>query len=122
MLSDMLIIGIRSRCWNCSTLRGCRSRWGKILAFTDIYSILMLGKVDVPVKLQTDEQDVTINPGDYIIGDLNGVVCLPQELAEKTVALLPLQAEADHLVAQDIQAGIKFTDASKKRRAALRKP
>lgn len=82
----------------------------------------MLDKVDVPVKLRTDEQDVTINPGDYIIGDLNGVVCLPQKLAEQTVNLLASQAEADHLIAQDIQAGIKFADASKKRRAALLKP
>jgi regulator of RNase E activity RraA len=76
----------------------------------------------MPVKLRTDEQDVTINPADYIMGDLNGVVCLPREFAEKVVTILAPQAEADRLMALDIQSGMKFTDASEKHRAALPRP
>lgn len=83
--------------------------------------MLILIQVNIPVNLRTNDQDVTINPGDYIIGDLNGVVCLPQELAQKAITLLAPQAEADRLIAQDIEDGIKFTDASKKHRAALPK-
>lgn len=79
-------------------------------------------QVNVPVKLRSEEQNVTVNPGDYIIGDLNGVICLPRELAEKAVALLAPQAEADRLIAIDLQAGVKFADASTKNRARLTKP
>jgi regulator of RNase E activity RraA len=84
--------------------------------------MLILIQVNIPVKLRTNDQDVTINPGDYIIGDLNGVVCLPRGLAERAVTLLAPQAEADRLIAQDVEDGLKFTDATKKRRAALPKP
>jgi regulator of RNase E activity RraA len=73
------------------------------------------------VKLQTDEQDATINAGDYLIGDLNGVVCLPKELAEKAIALMAPQVEADLKIAADIQKGMKFTEASKKHRDGLPK-
>ncbi|KIN05084.1 hypothetical protein OIDMADRAFT_50907 [Oidiodendron maius Zn] len=85
------------------------------------YEIAVVSGVNVPVKLRSDEQDITINPGDYIIGDLNGIVCLPRELAEKAVSLLAPQAEADRLIALDIQAGVKFAEASKKHRVALSK-
>jgi regulator of RNase E activity RraA len=85
--------------------------------------LLILGlQVNVSVKLQTDEQDATINPGDYLIGDLNGVVCLPKKLAEKAVALMAPQVAADEKIAADIQAGMTFTEASKKHRNALPKP
>jgi regulator of RNase E activity RraA len=72
--------------------------------------------------LQSTEQEVIINPGDYLIGDLNGVVCLPKALAEKVLALLLPQAEADKRVAFDIQMGKPFLEASKKHRGAVAKP
>lgn len=78
--------------------------------------------MNVPVKLQTDEQNVTIYPGDYLIGDLNGVVCLPRELAEEAIPLMATQAEADRKIASDIQAGMTFMEASKKNRSAFLKP
>ncbi|RFU29409.1 hypothetical protein B7463_g6923, partial [Scytalidium lignicola] len=86
------------------------------------YEVVAVSGTNVPVKLRSDEQDVTINPGDYIIGDLNGVVCLPRELAEKVAARLAPQAEADRLVALDLLAGVKFAEASKKHRAVLPEP
>lgn len=78
--------------------------------------------MNVPVKLQADEQNATINPGDYLIGDLNGVVCLPRELAEEAIPLMAPQVEADRKIASDIQAGMTFMEASKKNRSALPKP
>lgn len=114
-------IGVCSWNWNRTTIRSSDSEWGKsqwanICAGTNVY------QVNVPVKLQTDEQNATINPGDYLIGDLNGVVCLPRELSEQAIVLLASQAEADRKIASDIQAGIPFVDASKKHRSTLVKP
>jgi regulator of RNase E activity RraA len=70
--------------------------------------------VNVPVQLQSDEQDITINPGDYLIGDLNGVVVLPKDQAEKVFPLMAKQGEADSRMAVAIKEGMPFTEASKK--------
>lgn len=79
-------------------------------------------QINVPVRLQTTEQEAIINPGDYLVGDLNGVVCLPKHLAEKTLALMGPQVEADRRVALDIQFGHTFLAASMEHRGAITKP
>jgi regulator of RNase E activity RraA len=76
--------------------------------------LLKVVAVNVPVKLQTDEQDMTINPGDYLVGDLNGVVVLPRDLAEKALPLMAKQVEADSKMAVEIEKGMTFTEASKR--------
>ena len=73
--------------------------------------------MNVPVKLQTDEQDITIHPGDYLIGDLNGVVVLPKELAEEAIPLMAKQVAADSKMAVEIEKGMTFAEASKKFRS-----
>lgn len=78
-------------------------------------------QVNIPVKMQNEGQDATVYPGDYIIGDLNGVVCLPAELAEQAIALIAPQVEADKWIAKDIQGGMLFAEASKKHRAGLKR-
>lgn len=62
-------------------------------------------EVNVPVRLNSDVQDVWIKPDDYIIADLNGVVCLPQELAEQVLEAIPAIAEADAKCAEAIKGG-----------------
>ena len=69
--------------------------------------------VNVPVKLQTNEQDVTISPGDYLIGDLNGVVLLPKSVAEQALPLMRAQVEADEQMGAEIKKGMSFTEASR---------
>ncbi|KAI0125265.1 ribonuclease E inhibitor RraA/Dimethylmenaquinone methyltransferase [Xylariales sp. AK1849] len=73
--------------------------------------------VNVPVKLQTDEQDMEIRPGDYIIGDVNGVVVLPVELADQALPLMRKQVEADEKMAVEIAKGMSFSEATKKFRS-----
>lgn len=73
--------------------------------------------VDVPVKLATDEQDMEIRPGDYLIGDLNGVVVLPRELAEQALPLIKASVEADDQMMAAIKDGMAFEQASKKFRS-----
>ncbi|KAK3330046.1 RraA-like protein [Apodospora peruviana] len=75
--------------------------------------LLKVAAVNVPVKLQTDEQDMTIRPGDYLIADLNGVVVLPKELAEQALPLMKNQVEADEKMAVAIEQRMTFTEASK---------
>lgn len=78
-------------------------------------------KINTPVPLQSEDQDATIHPADYLIGDLNGVVCLPKELAEKAVALMASQVEADEKIARDLEQGRSFEEASKEHRANVKK-
>ncbi|KAI4206686.1 MAG: hypothetical protein LQ346_000978 [Caloplaca aetnensis] len=83
---------------------------------------LHVGEVNEPVMLQSPEQpDTLIDPGDYLIGDVNGVVCLPKELAEGVLALIPSQVEADEKIAEDLAKGRGFEQASKERRAGVKK-
>ena len=79
------------------------------------------GKINIPVRLQSEHQEATILPGDYLIGDLNGVVCLPKGLAERAIALMASQVEADEKIAKDIQKGKTFQEASKEHRAKVMK-
>ncbi|KAL1842939.1 hypothetical protein VTK73DRAFT_2967 [Phialemonium thermophilum] len=81
------------------------------------YELVKVVAVDVPVRLQTDEQDMTVRPGDYIVGDLNGVVVLPRELAAQALPLMEKQVAADAQMAEAIKKGMPFSEASKKFRA-----
>ena len=70
--------------------------------------------------MQSHDQDTWIIPGDYLIGDLNGVICLPKALAEKVVALMASQVEADEKIARDLVQGRPFQEASKEHRAKVK--
>ncbi|KAI0018087.1 ribonuclease E inhibitor RraA/Dimethylmenaquinone methyltransferase [Xylariomycetidae sp. FL0641] len=76
--------------------------------------LLKVAAVNVPVKLQTEDQDMTIRPGDYLVADLNGVVVLPVELAESALPLMKKQVEADAKMAVEIKKGMSFSEAAKK--------
>lgn len=98
------------------------ARVSAVSIYSSLYGADANEQTNVAVKLQTDEQDATIHPGDYLIGDLNGVVCLPKELALKALTLMAPQVEADLKTAADIQKGVSFVEASKKHRAGIPKP
>ena len=83
-------------------------------------SLLRVSEVDVHVQHQGEEGQVTtINPGDYLIADPNGVVCLPKALAEKVIRLVPSQVEADEKLREDLEGGRAFGEASRERRAGV---
>lgn len=74
--------------------------------------------VNAPVLLQSaDQPGMEVRPGDYLMGDLNGVVVLPRELAEQALALMRKGVAADEKMAVEIQKGMSFVEASKKFRA-----
>ncbi|KAL1843480.1 hypothetical protein VTJ49DRAFT_1351 [Mycothermus thermophilus] len=55
---------------------------------------------------------IEIAPGDYVIGDVNGVVVLPRALAEKALPLMEKQVEADSKMAAEIAKGMSFAEAT----------
>ncbi|KAL2021639.1 hypothetical protein VTK56DRAFT_6992 [Thermocarpiscus australiensis] len=79
--------------------------------------VLKVVAVNEPVKVHTDVQDVVINPGDYLMGDLNGVVVLPKWAVQKALPLMAKQVEADSKMAAEIQKGMTFTEASRRFRS-----
>lgn len=79
--------------------------------------LLNVVAVNEPVKACNDGRDIVINPGDYLVGDVNGVVVLPKELAEQALPLMAKQVEADSKMAVAIQNGMSFSEASKKFRS-----
>ncbi|KAL2858534.1 ribonuclease E inhibitor RraA/Dimethylmenaquinone methyltransferase [Aspergillus pseudoustus] len=85
------------------------------------YGAVKVVGVNVPVQLQGPELEAlaitTINPGDYLIGDLNGVVLLPRELAETVIPMMAKQSDADAKMAEAIRGGMSFTEASSQFRA-----
>ncbi|MGE8001529.1 RraA family protein [Lysinibacillus sp. NPDC093190] len=55
------------------------------------------GKVNVPIAIG----GVAVHPGDYIIGDMDGVVVVPQNDAERMVAAAEAKIQKDELRAQE---------------------
>lgn len=53
---------------------------------------------------------------------MNGVVCIPQNLAEKAIDLIQSQVDADEKVAADINEGRSVADAMKEHRASVKQP
>lgn len=60
--------------------------------------------------------DAIVRPSDYIVGDLNGVVCIPRSLVAQVLEILPKIVKADELVAADIDSGAGFVEATRRHR------
>lgn len=59
---------------------------------------------------------VVINPGDIIVADEDGVVCVPRELADKVIVTATKAQEVDERCLQDILAGKGVKETFKKHR------
>lgn len=57
---------------------------------------------------------VTVQPGDLIFGDLDGVVVVPKEVEEEVIARALGKARGEKLVRREIEAGMSSTEAFKK--------
>lgn len=70
-------------------------------------------EIDVPVRLSSDAYETWINPGDYIIADLDGVVCIPGNLAEKVLEIIEPIVRADEKCAEGIREGRSVAEVFK---------
>lgn len=72
--------------------------------------VCRVSEVNVPIKLNSAIQEAWVVPGDYIVADLNGVVCIPEALLEDTLKALPELLEADKRCADGIKRGRKVEE------------
>lgn len=80
--------------------------------------VLKVVGVGVEVEVSEGEKGgVRVRPGDYLVGDLNGVVVVPKELSEKAIELAEEIAEMDGKVMEAVKGGMGFEEASAKFRS-----
>lgn len=74
--------------------------------------------VNIPVTMGTSEilPSVTIHPGDLIVADEDGVVCVPQGMVEQVVSAATKGREIDERCMADIKAGMGIQASFKKHR------
>ncbi len=74
---------------------------------TKIFGSVGPGAINVPIQCG----GVTVNPGDIIVGDDDGVVCIPQEAAEEVLKAADLHLEQELLRLRQIeQEGKSITE------------
>jgi 4-hydroxy-4-methyl-2-oxoglutarate aldolase len=54
--------------------------------------------------------DVTVHPGDILVGDRDGVVVVPRLEAEAVLALLPAIKAAEHDLEAKVRGGLQVPD------------
>lgn len=84
-----------------------------------------VAEVQVPVVVNADPQQlgglpvVTVSPGDLLIADENGVVCVPKALEKNVLKLASNGREADAGCLKDIQSGLGVAESFRRHRGKL---
>lgn len=69
------------------------------------------------VQVPLDIDGTIVKPGDWVFSDyVNGVVVIPQDKVEDLLTLLPVLAEADNRVKEDVERGVSVAEAFKRHR------
>ncbi|HEY1662449.1 MAG TPA: RraA family protein [Verrucomicrobiae bacterium] len=68
----------------------------------------------VDYRCQIEIGQVTVQPGDLVFGDLDGVVVVPKNVEAEVVERALVKARGEKLVRKEIEAGMSSTDAFKK--------
>ncbi|KLO14291.1 RraA-like protein [Schizopora paradoxa] len=61
-------------------------------------------------------REVVVRPGDYVVADCDGVVCVPADLFEELAAVAAKGREVDEKCLEDIRKGLGVQDSFKKYR------
>lgn len=84
-----------------------------------------VAEVQVPVAAYVDPQQlgglpvVTVNPGDLLVADENGVVCVPKVLEKEVLRLASKGREVDAACLKDIQSGRGIAESFRRHRGKL---
>jgi regulator of RNase E activity RraA len=73
---------------------------------------LQVKAIGVPVRID----GVEVAPGDMVVGDGTGIVCLPGRHADEIVAIAERLAADDAAALKDLEAGLSFKEAMAKYR------
>ena len=65
-------------------------------------------------RCQIEIGQVTVQPGDLVFGDLDGVVIVPKKVEAEVIQLALAKARGEKLVRKEIEAGMSSTAAFKK--------
>jgi regulator of RNase E activity RraA len=57
---------------------------------------------------------IRVRPGDIIVGDGTGIVCIPIEVAEEVLNKAKKMDEQDKQATEEIRRGLTFTEALRK--------
>jgi regulator of RNase E activity RraA len=84
-----------------------------------------VAEVQVPVAVNADSQQhgglpvVTVNPGDFLVADDDGVVCVPKQLEKEVLRLASKGREVDTRCLRDIQSGVGVAESFRRHRGKL---
>jgi len=84
-----------------------------------------VAEVQAPVAVDVNPQQlgrlpvVTVNPGDLLVADENGVVCVPKALEENVLRLAWKGREVDAACLKDIQSGMGVAESFRRHRGKL---
>lgn len=70
--------------------------------------------IQVPCAFNSVVQHVIVNPGDYLIADVDGVVLIPGSLVGKVLDIIPAIVDADEKCAVAIKEGMSVEESFKK--------
>jgi 4-hydroxy-4-methyl-2-oxoglutarate aldolase len=71
-----------------------------------------LGRIEVDaVGAPIECGDVTVNPGDLLVGDHDGVVVIPSAVAHEVIALAEEKVSGENLVRQKLEEGMPVWEA-----------
>lgn len=79
-------------------------------------AVAYAAQINVPVRVEVEgSEGITIDPGDILVGDENGVAHIPRRLEKEVLELLPKLREQDEKVREAIEGGSSATQAFKLR-------
>lgn len=74
-----------------------------------------------PAETEANFPAITIEPGDYIVGDRDGVVCIPKRIVGEVIELATEVRKVDERCMEDIKAGLGVAASFKKHRGTSTK-
>lgn len=98
--------------------------WARGVGTTAGGEVCFPSAIDVPLKVESwvdgTKHTSNVNPGDIIMADQDGVVCIPAGLAEQVADLVPKLAAVDQKCLEDVKNGRSVTEAFGEHRGRLK--
>lgn len=86
------------------------------MAPTPPHDIAYVSGVNTPISVGWGGRACLVHPGDVLIGDLNGVVCVPRDLASQALELTRSLVEVEEAMSRAIEYGASMTEVLKLRK------